>query len=81
MRYSLGRDKHINRIHRYNCEGALGRLRGIGFEQEKNLPRNSLPRKELQKGFDFVPRTGFDKDIGLSFALCPECETRVHFEL
>ena len=60
LRYSLDRDKHINRIYRYNSEGALERLRGIGSEQKKSPPRNPLPRRELQKGLDFVPRTGFE---------------------
>ena len=67
-RNSLGRKKHINGIYRYNSEDALGRLRGIGSEQKKSSPRNLLLGKMLQKGLDFVPRTGFDKGVELSFA-------------
>ena len=68
MTYSLGRDKHIYRIYRYNSDGALGRLWGTDSEQKKSPPRNSLLGRELEKGLDLVPRTGFDKGVELSFA-------------
>jgi len=39
---------------------------GRAFLKQRNPPRNPLPCKELQKGLDFVPRTGFDRSVSMA---------------
>ena len=48
---------------------------GTTYDNKKSHPRILLQSRELQKGLDFVPRTGFDNAVELSFAFCGESET------
>ena len=41
----------------------FGTMLGTTYDNKKSPPRIPLPRKGLQKGLDFVPRTGFEFDV------------------